>query len=61
MCYLCIELNLLDIGKMFYVMEWDYGNKLDSICNIINVQDIKQEILSKLKDDLIFCDNLKLI
>lgn len=29
--------------------------------NIINVQDIKQDILSKLKDDLIFCDNLKLI
>lgn len=31
MCYLCIELNLLDIGKMFYVMEWDYGNRLESI------------------------------
>lgn len=61
MCHLCTELNSLDTGKMFYVMEWDHGNKLDSICNTINVQDIKQEISSKLKDDSISCDNLKSI
>lgn len=29
--------------------------------NTINVQDIKQDITSKLKDDLISCDNLKSI
>lgn len=33
----------------------------ESIQNTLNVQDIKQEISSKLKDDLISCDNLKSI
>lgn len=61
LCHLCTELNSLDTGKMFYVMEWDHGNKLDSICNTINVQDIKQEISSKLKDYSISCYNLKSI